>query len=161
MEILLKSADLFGSLDSLKEARLLATNPRSVAAIDRLEQVYEVLKLYGVEGYVSFDLGMLSKYNYYTGIIFKAYTYGIGDAIVKGGRYDTLLSRFGKNSAAIGCMVVIDDVMESLKRQQIPVEGMPQKRILYYTADTYEKMLREADQLRRAGTAVELCPANK
>lgn len=161
MDILLKSADLFGSLDSLKEARLLATNPRSVAAIDRLEQVYEVLKLYGVEGYVSFDLGMLSKYNYYTGIIFKAYTYGIGDAIVKGGRYDTLLSRFGKNSAAIGCMVVIDDVMESLKRQQIPVEGMPQKRILYYTADTYEKMLREADQLRRAGTAVELCPANK
>ena len=119
------------------------------------------MKLYGVEGYVSFDLGMLSKYNYYTGIIFKAYTYGIGDAIVKGGRYDTLLSRFGKNSAAIGCMVVIDDVMESLKRQQIPVEGMPQKRILYYTADTYEKMLREADQLRRAGTAVELCPANK
>ncbi|MFR3755581.1 MAG: ATP phosphoribosyltransferase regulatory subunit [Enterocloster sp.] len=32
-------------------------------------------------------LGMLSRYHYYTGIIFKAYTYGTGDYIVTGGRY--------------------------------------------------------------------------
>ena len=38
---------------------------------------------YGVEKYISFDLGMLSKYNYYTGVIFKAYAYGVGDAILK------------------------------------------------------------------------------
>ena len=58
--------------------------------------------------YVSFDLGMLSKYHYYTGIIFKAYTYGIGDAIVKGGRYNHLLKHFGKDAPAIGFVIVIE-----------------------------------------------------
>lgn len=66
------------------------------------ETLYEVLKAYGVSEYVSFDLGMLSKYRYYTGVIFKAYTYGVGDAIVKGGRYDRLLQQFGKEAPAIG-----------------------------------------------------------
>lgn len=39
---------------------------------------------------------MLSKYNYYTGIIFHAYSYGYGEPIAKGGRYDNLLSHFGR-----------------------------------------------------------------
>jgi len=33
-------------------------------------------------------------------VIFKGYTYGVGDAIVTGGRYDKLLSYFGKNAPA-------------------------------------------------------------
>lgn len=160
MEVLLKSADLFGDFNSLKEARSLANHARSLAAIDRLEQVYEVLKLYGVEEYVSFDLGMLSKYNYYTGIIFKAYTYGIGDAIVKGGRYDSLLSRFGKEAPAIGCAVVIDDVMEALKRQGIRVPIEETKQVLTYHSDNFKQMLQQASRLREKGVAVELRPAD-
>lgn len=160
MEVLLKSADLFGDFNSLKEARSLANHARSLAAIDRLEQVYEVLKLYGVEEYVSFDLGMLSKYNYYTGIIFKAYTYGIGDAIVKGGRYDSLLSRFGKEAPAIGCVVVIDDVMEALKRQGITVPVAETKQVLTYRTDDFEQVLQQATRLRKKGVSVELRPAD-
>ena len=60
--ILLKVTELFGSFDSLQEARKCVSNSRSLEAIDRLSRVYEVLCLYGVEKYVSFDLGMLSKY---------------------------------------------------------------------------------------------------
>ncbi len=53
---LLKAADLFGSIDSLKKARECVHNSRSLAAIQRLEAIYQVLKLYGVDEYVSFDL---------------------------------------------------------------------------------------------------------
>ena len=84
--------DLFGDRKILEEARGYVSNERSLDAIERLEEIYEVLSLNGLEKYISFDLGMLSKYNYYTGIIFRAYTYGSGDAIVKGGRYDNLLT---------------------------------------------------------------------
>ena len=45
---------------------------------------------------------MLSKIQYYTGIIFQAYTYGIGEPVVKGGRYNELLKHFGKPAASIG-----------------------------------------------------------
>ena len=115
---LLKAADLFGSIDSLKAARESVHNSRSLAAIRRLESIYEILKLYGVEEYVSFDLGMLSKYHYYTGIIFKAFTYGVGAPIVKGGRYDTLLKQFGKDAPAIGFAMVTDDVLEAVQYQK-------------------------------------------
>lgn len=37
-----------------------------------------------MDKYISFDLGMLGNYRYYTGIIFKGYTYGTGDCIVTG-----------------------------------------------------------------------------
>ena len=71
-----------------------------------------------MEKYVSFDLGLLSKYRYYTGVIFKAYTYGVGDAVAKGGRYNSLLKYFGKDAPAIGFVIVVDDLLEALSRQK-------------------------------------------
>ena len=79
--MLLKVTEHFGSVQVLKSARELAGNPRSLAAVDRLEKLYHVLCEYGVEKYISFDLGMLSKYHYYTGVIFKVYTYGVGEPV--------------------------------------------------------------------------------
>ena len=40
-----------------------------------------------------FDLGDLSEHAYYTGIIFHAYTFGTGEPVVNGGRYDKLLGQ--------------------------------------------------------------------
>ena len=154
--VLLRITEMFGGIDFLAEAKALAGNKRSEQAIHKLEEVFEVLKLYGLENYVSFDLGMLSKYQYYTGIIFKAYTYGVGDAIVKGGRYDNLLSRFGKNAPAIGFVAVIDDLMEALNRQQIPVPVKKPPMQLFYTEDTFEETLTEAAKLRSEGICVEM-----
>ena len=149
---------MFGPAAILEDAKKAATNRRSRDAVDRLEKVYQVLCEYGVEKYVSFDLGMLSKYNYYTGIIFKGYTYGVGDAIVKGGRYDNLLKRFGKDAPAIGFMIVVDDLLSAMNRQgvEIPIDDDILK--LYYTEKDFEEKLREARQLRLADKKVELLP---
>ena len=130
-ELLLKVSDLFGSVQILEED-------------------------YGVEKYISFDLGMLSKYNYYTGIIFKGYTYGVGDAIVKGGRYDHLLSRFGKEAAAIGFVIVVDDLLAAMGRQDVVISGMETPVKLYYTEENFKEKLREAKSMRSAGKKVEL-----
>lgn len=148
---LLKAADLFGSIDSLKTARESVHNSRSLAAIQRLESIYEILKLYGVEEYVSFDLGMLSKYHYYTGIIFKAFTYGVGAPIVKGGRYDTLLGQFGKDAPAIGFAMVTDDVLEAVQYQKAPLPQGVEKKVLTYTEEDYAEKLQEARESRRQG----------
>ena len=61
---------LFGSSDVLDKAKELATNEKSLKAIEKLEEVYSILVDYGVADYISFDLGMLSNFNYYTAIIF-------------------------------------------------------------------------------------------
>lgn len=153
-ELLLKVGDLFGTVSILEDAKKAVSNKRSKHAIERLEKVYRTLVDYGVEKYVSFDLGMLSKYQYYTGIIFKAYTYGIGEPVVKGGRYDSLLCHFGKEAPAIGFAAVVDDILEALSRQgkEIPVPA--QKKELFYTDEDYEQKLMEAQELRKGGLMV-------
>lgn len=160
-EALLQVTDLFGTYEALEQAKLPIHNERSLNAVERLKALYQVLCYYGVEKYVSFDLGMLSKYHYYTGVIFKAYTYGVGDAIVKGGRYDTLLGRFGKEAPAIGFMVVVDDLMAALERQGIKMDLPPKAEIMEYSKDTYQEVLAKAQKLRREGKRVVMIPYRK
>ncbi len=116
---LLQHAGDICTIDELKAAKKLVTNERSQKAVERLVELYSLVELYGLSEYVSFDLGMVSKFHYYTGVIFKAFTYGVGDAIVKGGRYDNLLSRFGKDAPAIGCVFLLDDIQSALSAQGI------------------------------------------
>ena len=73
---------MFGSEEVLKKARSLTNNACALEAVARLEEIYEIMKTYGYEKYISFDFGMLSKYQYYTGIIFQAYTYGTGEPMI-------------------------------------------------------------------------------
>lgn len=156
-EAILKVTELFGATDALVQAKkLVAGNARSLRAVERLEKLYDVLCLYGAEKYISFDFGMLSKYNYYTGVIYKAYTYGVGDALVKGGRYDTLLGRFGKDAPAIGFMVVIDDLMAALSRQNLPVEIPQRAEVVEYTPADYREKLEQVLKLRMDGHKVVL-----
>lgn len=154
--LLLTTTDMFGSIDALREAKKAIQNERSIKAIEHLENLYEVLSLYGTERYVSFDLGMLSKYRYYTGIIFKAYTYGIGDAIVKGGRYDSLLHHFGKDAPAIGFAAVVDDILEALSRQKVEIALPASKKVLTYTKEDYAQVLKKAQEMRKEGILVEM-----
>ena len=150
--------DLVKGTQDLESAKMQVDNERSLQAIERLEALYEVLKKYGTEKYVSFDLGLLNQYNYYTGVIFKGYTYGVGDAIVTGGRYDKLLSYFGKNAPAIGFVVVVDDVLEALSRQNKKPHTGLDGCLLFYTPDSYDAALKKANQLRLSGVSAELIP---
>lgn len=153
---LLKIADMFGDMCSLTEAKAMVNNTRSLAAIERLEKLYEVLKAYGVAEYISFDLGLLSKYKYYTGVIFKAYTYGVGDAVVKGGRYDNLLHQFGKKAPAVGFCMVIDNILEALSGQKVEFSAPDSIERIYYNQSNFTEKLAEAQQLRSNGKAAVL-----
>lgn len=157
-ERLLKISDFFGAVEILDEAEIQAHNETSQKAVSHLKKLYEVLKAYGVEKYVSFDLGMLSKYHYYTGVIFKAFSYGVGDAIVKGGRYDKLLGYFGKSAPAIGFAVVIDDLLLSLERQNGTYQKKPVVQKITYTESNYTEKLKMAQTLRSEGRRVALIP---
>lgn len=124
--------DLFGNIDVLAKAKSLTSNERALAAVARLEKIYDILTAYGCEQYVSFDLSMLSKYSYYTGIIFQAYTYGSGDAVIKGGRYDRLVERFGKKAPAVGFTTEVDSLLSAIERQNIHLPIVDIKTMVLY-----------------------------
>ena len=155
-EVLFKLPELFGNEDILDYANKMISNEKARKAIERLKDVYDILKLYGLGNYVTFDLGMLSKYKYYTGIIFRGFTYGTGAAIVTGGRYDKLVCQFGKDSAAIGVAVVVDQLMNALSRQKIDVELLENNTLILYREEFRKSAITLAGYFRSHGMNIEM-----
>lgn len=147
--IFLKLPELFGSLEILNYAKSLTSNVRAIKAIERLEKLYDILAEYGYENLISYDLAMLSKYNYYTGIIFKAYTYGTGEAVATGGRYDNLVGQFGKNAPAIGLAIVVDQLMLALSRQKLLNEPEASDTLILYRKEFRKEAIALAKHFRR------------
>lgn len=147
---------LFGGLEMLERAEGLVENSVSKNAILRMRKVYEALSSYGYEQYIGFDLSMLNGYNYYTGIVFRGYTYGVGDAIVKGGRYNNLMAQFGKDAAAIGFAMYVDELMLAISRNKIPVDVDYTSTLILYKRQMQQKAIEKAVNMRDQGLRVEL-----
>ena len=148
--------ELIGGAEILREAKKYALNFRTIEALKRLEALYELLTAYGVEKYVTFDLSMSGTYGYYTGIIFRGYTYGTGDAIVKGGRYDHLLEKFGKASPSIGFVIVVDELLNAFARQKLPIPYKNKNTFILYDANRQAEAIKLAKEFRANGKPTEL-----
>ena len=155
-QVLVSFEHLFGGVDMLEQAQKLVQNRRSLEALDRLQKVYQALAFYHCEEHISFDLSMLSDFKYYTGILFKGYTYGTGAAIVRGGRYNALLRQYGKEAPAIGFAFVIDEMMNAISRQKIEVVIEEQDIVILYQRDFQQKAVELGTTMRKEGRKVEL-----
>lgn len=151
--------ELIGDVEILNQAMEIAPNISAKLAVSRLKQIYKILTLYGVQDHITFDLSMSGSYGYYTGIIFRAYTYGTGDAIVRGGRYDHLLEKFGKNTPSIGFAVIVDELMSALSRQKIQIEAA-HTNLIVYTQATQKWAISLARNFRSKGKCVEMLKRN-
>ena len=130
-------------------------------ALKSLEDLYEILKIYGIDGYVSFEPGIISRHDYYTGIIFGAYTYGTGEAVVSGGRYDKLMSYFGKNTPAIGFSIVCDRLMFAMSAQKLLKVKDKKRETITYGDTNRSKAIKQATELREQGIPVTLIYTGK
>ncbi len=151
---------LLGSFETdaarLGEAKKHAVGyPDIGSAISELEQLDELLRDYGIERYISFELGINSSYQYYTGIIFFGYTFGTGEPVVRGGRYDRLLAHFGTDAPSIGFGIVVDQLMAALARQGIRLEGKEDTLLLAYTKAHSREAVARATLLRGRGQRVK------
>jgi len=148
--------NLVGGVDVLVRARDIAPNATGIMAIKRLEKIYQILQMYGVEKYVTFDLGMTGIHGYYTGIIFRGYTYGTGDAIIKGGRYDHLIEKFGKQSPSIGFVIVVDELLNAMMRQKLRILYTRKNTIVLYEENRFQDAVVLARDLRSKAKNIEL-----
>ena len=148
---------LFGGPQILETAASYARScPDALDALGRLKEVLGILEEYGLSDYVSVDLGMMSNYMYYTGILFRAYTYGSGEAVVKGGRYDSLLRHFGADAPAVGFVIVLDQLMNALSRQHLLPENREEVYQICCRKEKRREGIRRAGELRAQGMQVSL-----
>jgi ATP phosphoribosyltransferase regulatory subunit len=103
MQTLLRALPtLSGRRDVIAQARTLTPIDAAQQALDRLEVVFDRLEAYQLGDVVLVDLGEVRGMDYYTGLVFRGYALGIGNALCSGGRYNGLIGRFGPDLPAIG-----------------------------------------------------------
>ena len=117
-DLIVNLSDEYTSKDSLYALMERTRSEVCREALMRLVKICDILEERGIDRYIRIDLGLLNKYNYYTGVLFRAYTYGSGDAVMKGGRYDNLVGKFGRDVPAIGFGISVDEVVGALDCQE-------------------------------------------
>jgi len=132
-ETLLLIPALFGTYDTLDIFDNRVGNPRSKEALRNVREILDILDDYGYTRYVSVDLGMLRSLDYYTGMIFKGFTYEVGFPIISGGRYDKVVSVFGRDLAAVGFSLSLNLCMTALRRQDKELPPVPVDTVIGYS----------------------------
>jgi ATP phosphoribosyltransferase regulatory subunit len=140
---------LTGGRDVLSEARGLIRNDRSIQALDHLEEIYRVFEQLGLAGHLTIDLGEVQGFDYYTGILFRAYVPQLGFDVANGGRYDGLLTTFGVDLPAVGFSFSLDR-LEQIATPKLEVTDTDSAAV---NSDAFARAL----QLRREDKAVKLC----
>jgi ATP phosphoribosyltransferase regulatory subunit len=118
--------------------------------------LYKIIEYYDYQSYVSFDLGLLSNYNYYSGVIFKGYTYGSGSPVVAGGRYNGLVNQFGVDTPSVGFAFFVDELMAALLHQKIAVDTTKRASMVLYLNDYQQAAITFAKKCRMRGETVQL-----
>lgn len=150
-EFLNKFPWLFGGYEMIKKAKGLAFNEDMKKNIEYLENLYLNLQKLGYEKYLSVDISMVPRVNYYSGIIFKGYVKEIGSTVIRGGWYDNLLESFGKSIPAIGFSVDVNLLIDSCDYE----EKVNSEKIIL-SKDNYLEELRKAINKTRNGEKIEI-----
>ena len=108
--------------DVLPKARELFTSKIAKEELKKIEELFELLKAYGIEDYALIDFGIARGFDYYTSIVFEAIAdndLGIG-SIGGGGRYDNLIEVFGgKPTPATGFAIGIERLIPILESKRL------------------------------------------
>jgi len=100
---LLALVDLYGDESVLEQARRSLPDRALIrGALDDLAWLAGHLRAAHPSVRVGFDLSDLSGYAYYSGARFAVYAADVGEAVVRGGRYDEVGAIFGRNRPAVG-----------------------------------------------------------
>ncbi|MFA4133316.1 MULTISPECIES: ATP phosphoribosyltransferase regulatory subunit [unclassified Brevibacillus] len=142
---------LQGGKGKIEVARKLAGNGKAGRAVETIASLWESLEAYGVTEDLLIDFNLIINLNYYTGVVFEGYAADLGSPLLGGGRYDQLLSQFGRAASATGFAIKMDRLLQvtpSVKRQA------PARVLLVYTEDCRSAALAEAQLLREDGLVV-------
>lgn len=147
---------LFGDSNVLQKARELMPGEEIAGYLDSIGVIYNALSEMGHREKLLIDLGLVHQNDYYTGIVFSAYTEGSGAKILGGGRYDTLLGQFGAEHCACGFAINIDDLVKALNPSERKATCVPELLIVAESGKEIEA-LKYMAELQKTKTAAEFC----
>lgn len=141
---------LHGGMEIIQKVPYIESNKNASQAVQEMLELYDALKIFGVEDSIVIDMGVLRGLDYYTGIVFEGYSPDLGYGLLGGGRYDKLLGHFGFPCPATGFALGMDRLALVLDQQ----EQEPPRYLI--GGNDLQAMVKKADELRKQGCIVEL-----
>jgi ATP phosphoribosyltransferase regulatory subunit len=151
--LLLAFPTLRGDREILETAASGLRGERPIRALHELAQLWELLEAHAITDRVHLDLGAVRDWDYYTGPTFEVFSDDSGFALGSGGRYDTLLSRFGAALPATGFVLHVDRCHDSISRSAGETPMRPALAISWTGSGTQAHALEAARRLREHGVA--------
>lgn len=131
-EIVMNLPFLYGKPeDVIEKVRHLPLPNALQTTLTNMNDIYTLLKAYGVEEHVVFDLSLINHMDYYSDMIFQGFIGRVGRPVIMGGRYDTLASEFGSNIPAIGFACDIDYLIAGMDDADVPEKPLLDVYISY------------------------------
>lgn len=149
---------LFGGKSILEECKSLTFNEGMNASLKYLEDLYNKLERLGFGDFITLDLGMVPRLDYYTGIIFRGYVQGAGNTVLSGGRYDNLIKVFGRDEKAIGFSINIDCLIQLVKHESVSHEN---KFVITFNKDNETLAMTKALEIIENGGMVKMFPSEE
>ncbi len=109
---LLKLPRLCGNIEMLNDIINEVSDKVILEALQELKNIYEMIPN---KDYIIFDLSMCPAMEYYTGVMFKVYSPNAPEALVCGGRYDSLYEKFGEKAEAIGMSYYFSNIIKAIE----------------------------------------------
>jgi ATP phosphoribosyltransferase regulatory subunit len=114
-QALLDLTELSFEMSALDRLSLAVFNdPPLRAVLQSLRDLLAALEALGHGPRVHLDLGLVNDQGYYTGVMFKFVSERLGRVLGGGGRYDSLIGRFGPNTPAVGFSLSLEALLELL-----------------------------------------------
>ena len=121
---------LKGKEEILTRACELTKDRKTVDAIKRLADIYRILGYYNVLDYIDFDFEIEDKNCDYTGIIFIGHFEGKKQILLKGGRYDNVIGKFGEDIPAAGFSININRLLKVIDHKNYSIKH---EHVVIYT----------------------------
>jgi ATP phosphoribosyltransferase regulatory subunit len=138
--------------DALLDARSDVLRHEELEELHYLSRLVSKMEEAGYGTSVRIDLSEVGAQPYYTGIVFQCYLAGLDSAVASGGRYDKLLSAFGRECPSVGFSFLQRKVEHLLDSGRFdPPESPEQVR-----EQDFISAFRRAEELRAQGKAVIL-----
>jgi histidyl-tRNA synthetase len=132
--------------------------PRSLAAVENLQQILDLCEKSGVKFDLSVETGFARGLEYYTGMVFEVLVPEMDVSLAGGGRYDRLVELFGGESTpAVGVAHGLDRMSLAMEKQGIaPTPPEHAVLIIPIGENTVSNALAIALQLRNMGIPAEV-----
>lgn len=123
-DVIKSLARVRGGLEAIEEARRLVAPLGCADGLDDLAVVYSGVSgdldapAEGCDVRLLVDFSVVSSFDYYTGVVFAAFSPHLGTSLGSGGRYDRMIEAFGASRPAAGFAFCLEQAMAAVAAEE-------------------------------------------